>query len=103
MEEVISEATKFVAACYGSPSLTDMTALRYSVWANKMANHKLSSTPELQALPPTKEVFKEHLYRAQLQTAIWRAALDSNPPNLNPVHYSLWIVSPTCLFRYLCH
>ena len=87
MEEVISEATKFVAACYGSPSLTDMTALRYSVWANKMANQKLSSTPELQALPPTKEAFKEHVYRAHLQVAIWRAALDSDPPNLNPVHY----------------
>ena len=31
LEEVKPETTKFVAACYGLPALTDMTALRYSV------------------------------------------------------------------------
>ena len=42
---------------------------------------------ELQALPPTKEAFKENVYRADLQAAIWRAAYDTDSPNLNPVHY----------------
>ena len=27
------------------------------------------------------------MYRAHLQTAIWKAALDADPPSINPVHY----------------
>ena len=52
-----------------------------------MSNPKLNSAPDLKALPPKSEAFEEHVYRAHLQTAVWKAALDVNPPSVNPVHY----------------
>ena len=77
MEEVIPEATKFVAACYGLPALTNMTTLRLVYGQIKWQNHKLSSTLELQALPPTKEACTEHVNRANLQAATWSVAYDT--------------------------
>ena len=81
MDEVVPEATKVIAACYGFPAETTMTALRLKVWTSKMGNIKLNTSPELQSLPPTSEVFVDHVYRAHLQTAIWRLYAESNPPN----------------------
>ena len=63
-----------------------MKHLHYMVWTKKMANHKLNSPPKLRVLPPTKEAFEQHVYRAHLQAAIWRSALNADPPDLNPVH-----------------
>ena len=58
------------------------------VWTSKMASHKVNSVPQLlRDLPPTAESFEEHVYRAHLQAAIWRCALQADPPDLNPVHY----------------
>ena len=48
---------------------------------------KLNAAPDLRSLPPTTKAFTEHVYRAHLQTAIWRHALDADPPALNPLHY----------------
>ena len=87
MADVIDEATHFVAACYSSPDSADMTALRYSVWSTKMSNPKLSSAPDLKTLPPTTAAFVEHVKRAHLQVAIWKAAMDADPPSLDPVQY----------------
>ena len=86
-DEIMFESTAFIASCYGFQYESDMTSLRYKVWTNKMANHKLNSAPKLRVLPPTKEAFDEHVSRAHLQAAIWRCALDADPPDLNPVHY----------------
>ena len=52
-----------------------------------MSNPKLNSAPDLKALPPKNEAYEEHVYRAHLQTAVWKAALDADPPSINPVHY----------------
>ncbi len=87
MDDVIAESTKFIAACYGYPDATDMSKLRYKVWSNKMGNKKLNSAPELKVLPPTSEALGEHIYRAHLQTAIWRSFKNADPPNVNPAHY----------------
>ena len=64
-----------------------MTLLRYTVWLSKMSNPKLNSAPDSKALPPTTEAFEEHVYRVHLQTAVWKAALDADPPSINSVHY----------------
>lgn len=85
--DIIAEATKFVASCYGFPRETDMTTLRYKVWTAKMGNHKLNTAPELRVLPPTSETFKEHVLRSHLQAAIWRSYIDANPPQMDPTHY----------------
>ena len=79
MAEVVAEATKFIAACYGYPSEDNMTSLRYAVWS-MMAELKLNSAPDFKVLPPTSEVFGEHVYKSHLQAAIWRFALDAYPP-----------------------
>ena len=103
MSSVITQATKFMAACYGYPSEETMTDLRYTVWSKKMSNKKLTSAPDLKSLPPTTEAFNEHVYRAHFQAAVWRSSLDPDPPVLDPLHYG-WscsdgdnMVSPVAL------
>ena len=49
---------------FGYSGVSEITSLRYMVWMNKMANHKLGSTPKLSVLPSTKETFIQHVYRA---------------------------------------
>ena len=50
-----------------------------------MTKPKLTKAPELKSLPPTKEAFE--LLRAHIQTAIWKSANDSRPPELEPTKY----------------
>jgi len=85
--DTATEAIKFASACYGMPGTADMTSLRYSVWSSKMSNPRLISAPQLNPLPPTTEASEAHVLRAHLQTGIWKAALEADPPILNPVHY----------------
>ena len=87
MDEVIEESVRFVAACYGSRERTNMSAARYDIWTSKMANKKLTTAPQLKTLPPTTEAFDEHVHRAHFQVAIWRSALQQDPPNLNPRNF----------------
>jgi len=87
LPDVISEATAFFAACYGSQETEDMSAIRFDVWSSKMANKKLTSAPELKTLPPTTVAFIQHVLRAHLQAAIWRAALDPDPPLIDPTSH----------------
>ena len=90
LPEVISEATAFYAACYGYQETEDMSAIRFDVWSSKMANKKLTSAPELKTLPPTTAAFIQHVLRAHLQAAIWRAALDPDPPLIDPTSHG-WL------------
>ena len=91
---VILQSVAFVASCYGHQNESNMTALRYLVWIGKMANHRLTSAPELRVLPPTTEAFEQHVFRAHFQAAIWRSALLPDPPALNPLQYG-WMKSST--------
>ena len=91
---VILQSVAFIASCYGHQNESNMTALRYLVWIGKMANHRLNSAPELRVLPPTSEAFKQHVFRAHFQAAIWRSALQPDPPALSPLQYG-WMKSPT--------
>ena len=42
-DNLISEATAFIAACYGSNVEGDMNTHRYQLWKSKMANSKITS------------------------------------------------------------
>lgn len=80
MDDVVAEAASFISVCYGMKSALSMSELRYVVWAKKMANARVTSAPKLKNLPPTQEAFAQHVYRAHLQTMIWKSALCSAPP-----------------------
>ncbi len=81
MDDVIAEAASFISVCYGMKSSMSMSELRHAVWAKKMANARITSSPKLKNLPPTQEAFTQHVYRAHLQTMIWKSALCSAPPS----------------------
>ena len=82
IDDAVSEATRFVAACYGSKSTGDLSEIHYAIWASKMANIKLTSAPKLKSLPPTTGAFKNHVHRAHHQTAIWKSSLAPDPSQM---------------------
>ena len=83
---IMSQATEFIASCYGFGNGLDMTVVRIKTWMKKMGNKKLNSTPELKILPPTTEVFEYHALRAHLQTSIW-LSYQREPLHLNTCHF----------------
>ena len=87
MDDVVSEATSFIAACYGSRTKGDLSEIRYTIWASKMANTKITSAPKLKFHPPTNESFVEHVRRAHHKTAICKGSLSPDPPQIDPVQY----------------
>ena len=82
--DIIEEVTAFMAACYGVKSLetSNMSQVRGEVWSRRMGRKNVTKAPELKALPPTKEAFKENVKWAHFQSAIWKSALNSEPPAL---------------------
>ena len=85
--KVIAEASSFVTACYGNRS-NNMSNVRFDVWLTKTAKKNIRQTPKLQSLPLTS--FSENVKRAHLQRCIWKSAMDSDPPDLDPTNFS-WI------------
>ena len=67
-----------------------MSNMRFDVWLTKMAKKNIRQTPKLQTLPPTSESFSDNVKRAHLQTYIWKSAMDSDPPDLDPTNFG-WI------------
>ena len=64
-----------------------MSDVRKDVWATKMGKPKVTTTPDLKVLPPTTETFEQNVRRAHIQTAIWKSAVESEPPTLNLTKY----------------
>ena len=60
--------------------------MRALTFTQKIAG-KRNVSPILSSLPPTMAAFRPHCIRAYFQTAIWKAAGEPAPPNLNPLHY----------------
>ena len=86
ISDVILEVTRFMAACFGSKK-DDMSDVRVEMWAKTMSKHRVMSAPELKSLPPTSEGFSENVKRAHIQAAIWRSAVSSHPPEMDPVQF----------------
>ena len=86
-EDVLKEATNFIAACYKMPTDgSDMSSVRGKVWASRVGKAP-SCAPKLHSLPPTSEAFCENVKRVHLQTCTWKHAVDTDPPDLDPVDY----------------
>ena len=83
---IIEHATQFMSACYGYSKCGSMSEARQKSWAKKTGKGS-TSIPKLCRLPPTTEAFMENVKRAHLQVCIWKAALDSDPPPLDPSQY----------------
>ena len=47
-------------------------------------------TIRVKTIPPTNEAFKENSMRAHFQACICKAALDEEPPNLEPLKFG-WV------------
>ena len=80
VDKLISEATPFVAACYGSKFEGDITNHRYQKWKSKMANSKTTSASKLKSLPPSHVAFVQTVHRAHHQLTIRQSAAQSDPP-----------------------
>ncbi len=85
--DVMEQATKFTAACYGQPKATSMSEARVSVWTSQIGKTGMTRVPKLASLPPTTEAFSENIKRAHLQTFIWKNALELHPQQLEPTDY----------------
>ena len=83
-DHVEKEATHFMVGAYGGLGVT-MSECRKRLWAQKTA--KSSGAPKLCSLAPTTEAFTQNTKRAHFQVAQWYAALDSDPPPLDPRDY----------------
>ena len=66
-----------------------------------MANHKLTSAPKLRVLPSTNEEFLHHVHNSQLQVAIWRCALEADPPDLILLPYG-WTMNDENKLEPMC-
>ena len=71
MDEVLFEATQFVARCYGCASSESMAATRYEVWIGKTSKGKVTGAPKLKSLPPTSEAFVQNVRRAHFQVHLY--------------------------------
>ena len=85
LSDVINQATKFIAGCYGVKEATDMSDVRVHVWGKKNGKGHVSA-PNLAALPPTMSAFTENVKRAHFQSILWRD-LTIDPRSLNPETY----------------
>ena len=85
LNDVIQQATEFIAACYGVKDGSDMSDVRVHVWGKKNGKSQ-ASAPNLAALPPTMPAFTENVKRAHFQSLLWRD-LSLDPRSLNPESY----------------
>ena len=84
VEEAHEQSTSFMLFCYGHPECSSLNDVRQKIWSRKVSR-SIGAAPKLQSLPPTNEAFTENVARAHLQVAIWKQALELNPPNVDPL------------------
>jgi hypothetical protein len=63
-----------------------LTSIRADLFKRKIAG-KRHIPPKLKSLPPTMAAFQLHCQRTHFQTALWKAASMSTPPDLDPLQY----------------
>ena len=86
LPDITRQASKFVAACCGHKDCSSMSEARKKSWATKVGKGT-TAIPKLKSLPPTTEAFLENVKRAHLQAAVWKHALDLDPPSLDPTEH----------------
>ena len=86
VQEIMDESTPFLVTSYSSKPCKSMTECRQRLWSIKIGKSK-SHAIKLFSLPPTTEAFLMNVLRAHLQLSHWYAALDINPPDLDPLDH----------------
>jgi len=86
LDEVTESCLRFVATLYGKEQETSLNSMRANIFKRKIAGQR-HIPPKLSSLPPTIAAFKLHCQRAHFQTALWKAAGMSSPPNLDPLQH----------------
>ena len=86
INDIVSEATVFISACYAEKHATSMSETRIAVWKTKTGSIG-NKAPSLQSLPPTSESFLENVKRAHLKVVIWQSASCGKTPDLNPTEF----------------
>ena len=64
-----------------------MSGVRGEIWPRRMGKKNVTNAPDLTSLPPIKESFDENVKHANVQTSIWKSALNQQPPYLYPAEY----------------
>ena len=52
-----------------------------------MVSKSIRSAPRLSKLPPTTAALYQHIMRAHLQTAYWKAAAQNLAPSMDPINF----------------
>ena len=65
-DDVMNQATRFIASCYSVQGVSNMTEARLKVWNRKAMKKTANKAPPLCSLPPTTAAFKENVKRAHL-------------------------------------
>ncbi len=86
LEEVTESCLRFVATLYGREQGTSLNSMCADIFKKTIAG-KCHTPPKLSSLSPTMAAFKLHCQRAHFQTALWKAADMSSPPDLDPLQY----------------
>jgi len=80
-DDSVESARKFALLLYGqkAKNVKSLNELRY----------RLATTTDKSAsmLPPTKDAFKQHVFRAKYQTRIWCESHIAMPQTTNPVNH----------------
>ena len=93
--DVISEATSFLAACYGSKERDNMTAVRFDIWSQKMGNKKLTAAPQLKSLPPTTAAYPKQTTRMHNHSSIRHEQSIRHSQHTHTHKYTTIIKHPT--------
>ena len=87
LDDALAEATVFITSCYGTKERNDLSQARVDLWSKKMGKKNITAAPPLKSIPPTSEAFRENVLRAHVQIAVWKSALDPDPPSFDPTEY----------------
>ena len=83
LQEVLSQCTEFILACYSQSKCQTMNEARHRAWASKVSR-STASAPKLPSLPPTDEAFCPNVAPAHFQVYLWKQALNPHPSHLRP-------------------
>ena len=86
LPDITRQASEFVAACNGHKDCSNISEAKKKSWAAKVGKGT-STIPQLKPLPPTIEAFLDDVKRPHLQTAVWKHALDTDSPWLDPTEH----------------
>ena len=83
LSEVTAQATPFILACHGQTKCTSLRGGRQKMWAHKVGQSVVGA-PKLASLPSTNEAFNENDVCTHIRVAVWRNALQPDPPAIDP-------------------